>query len=48
MQDLVKSGYFERYNTDFVLLDAEILPWNLKAKDLILNQYAHVGEMATA
>ncbi len=45
-QDLVKSGYFETYNTDFVLLDAEILPWNLKAKDLILNQYAHVGEMA--
>jgi polynucleotide kinase-phosphatase len=45
-EDLVKSGYFERYNTDFVLLDAEILPWNLKAKDLVLNQYAHVGEMA--
>ncbi|MDF2787959.1 MAG: polynucleotide kinasephosphatase, partial [Neobacillus sp.] len=45
-EDLVKSGYFEKYNTDFVLLDAEILPWNLKAKDLILNQYAHVGEMA--
>ena len=45
-EDLVKSGYFDRYNTDFVLLDAEILPWNLKAKDLILNQYAHVGEMA--
>ncbi|MEH7505696.1 polynucleotide kinase [Neobacillus drentensis] len=40
------SGYFEKYNTDFVLMDAEILPWNLKAKDLILNQYAHVGEMA--
>lgn len=40
------SWYFEKYNTNFVLLDAEILPWNLKAKDLILNQYAHVGEMA--
>lgn len=45
-EDLVKAGYFKKYNTDFVLLDAEILPWNLKAKDLILNQYAHVGEMA--
>lgn len=44
--DLIKNGYFEKHNTDFVLLDAEILPWNLKAKDLILNQYAHVGEMA--
>ncbi|WP_430131360.1 polynucleotide kinase-phosphatase [Neobacillus pocheonensis] len=40
------SGYFEKYNTDFVLLDAEILPWNLKAKELIMKQYAHVGEMA--
>ncbi|MEH7307230.1 polynucleotide kinase-phosphatase [Neobacillus drentensis] len=39
------GGYFEKYNTDFVLLDAEILPWNLKAKELIMNQYAHVGEM---
>lgn len=45
-EDLTGKGYFERYNTDFVLLDAEILPWNLKAKELILNQYAHVGEMA--
>jgi polynucleotide kinase-phosphatase len=44
--DLVKNNYFNKYNTDFVLLDAEILPWNLKAKELILNQYAHVGEMA--
>ncbi|NHC42066.1 polynucleotide kinase-phosphatase [Bacillus sp. MM2020_1] len=40
------SSYFEKYNTNFVLMDAEILPWNLKAKELIMNQYAHVGEMA--
>ncbi|WP_042355508.1 polynucleotide kinase-phosphatase [Bacillus rubiinfantis] len=45
-RDLVKNGYFIKHNTDFVLLDAEILPWNLKAKELILRQYAHVGEMA--
>lgn len=45
-KDLINSGYFEKYKTDFVLLDAEILPWNLKAKELIFNQYAHVGEMA--
>nr|WP_263326332.1 polynucleotide kinase-phosphatase [Neobacillus sp. Marseille-Q6967] len=44
--DLTKNNYFEKYHTDFVLLDAEIMPWNLKAKELILNQYAHVGEMA--
>lgn len=45
-KDLMNHGYFEKYNSDFVLLDAEILPWNLKAKELIINQYAHVGEMA--
>jgi polynucleotide kinase-phosphatase len=38
--------YFAKYQTEFVLMDAEILPWNLKAKELIQKQYAHVGEMA--
>ncbi|WP_139891622.1 polynucleotide kinase-phosphatase [Bacillus sp. D386] len=44
--DLINHGYFEKYDTDFVLLDAEIMPWNLKAKELIQNQYAHVAENA--
>jgi polynucleotide kinase-phosphatase len=44
--DLLKNGYFQRYETDFVLLDTEILPWNLKAKELISSQYAHVAEAA--
>jgi polynucleotide kinase-phosphatase len=44
--ELNNSGYFETNNTDFVLLDAEILPWNLKAKELISSQYAHVAEVA--
>lgn len=38
--------YFERHDTEFVLLDAEIMPWNLKAKELISSQYAHVAENA--
>ena len=45
-RDLHESGYFEKYETDYVLLDAEIMPWNLKAKELIRNQYAHVAENA--
>ncbi|MFJ7753650.1 polynucleotide kinase-phosphatase [Peribacillus muralis] len=45
-QDLRESGYFEKYDTDYVLLDAEIMPWNLKAKELISRQYAHVSENA--
>lgn len=45
-ENLVKSGYFTKYETDFVLLDAEIMPWNLKAKELISSHYAHVSENA--
>ncbi|WP_183602180.1 polynucleotide kinase-phosphatase [Paenibacillus phyllosphaerae] len=45
-QDLRTSEYFERYDTDILVLDAEILPWNLKAKELIAAQYAHVAEAA--
>ncbi|GIN84967.1 polynucleotide kinase-phosphatase [Heyndrickxia sporothermodurans] len=45
-KDLHSYGYFQKYKTDFLLLDAEIMPWNLKAKELISNQYAHVSENA--
>ncbi|WP_246234819.1 AAA family ATPase [Bacillus aquiflavi] len=45
-RDLSQSRYFEKYETDFILLDAEILPWNLKAKELINTQYTHVAEAA--
>jgi len=45
-QDLNEHGYFKKYETDYVLLDAEIMPWNLKAKELISSQYAHVSENA--
>lgn len=44
--DLTQGQYFTKNNTDFVLLDAEILPWNLKAKELISSQYAHVSEVS--
>lgn len=44
--DLTASDYFRSNETEFLLLDAEILPWNLKAKDLISKQYAHVAEAA--
>ena len=44
--DLHQGQYFTKNNTDFVLLDAEILPWNLKAKELISSQYAHVSDVS--
>jgi polynucleotide kinase-phosphatase len=43
---LIRHEYFQKYGTDYVLLDAEIMPWNLKAKELISSQYAHVSENA--
>lgn len=45
-EELINKGYFEKHETDYVLLDAEIMPWNLKAKELISNQYAHIAENA--
>ncbi|WP_342511789.1 polynucleotide kinase-phosphatase [Sporosarcina sp. FSL K6-1522] len=44
--ELKNKGYFDKYKTDYVLLDAEIMPWNLKAQSLISGQYAHVAENA--
>ncbi|UII56565.1 polynucleotide kinase-phosphatase [Cytobacillus spongiae] len=45
-QALTRYDYFKTYETDYVLLDAEIMPWNLKARELISNQYGHVSEHA--
>ncbi|UQZ35011.1 polynucleotide kinase-phosphatase [Paenibacillus sp. PK3_47] len=44
--DLHAAGYFVKHSTDLLLLDAEIIPWNLKARELIATQYAHVAEAA--
>ncbi|WP_026908152.1 polynucleotide kinase-phosphatase [Paucisalibacillus globulus] len=45
-EGMLSNDYFTTYDTDYVLLDAEIMPWNLKAKELISSQYAHVSENA--
>lgn len=45
-QELTSKNYFEQFQTDYVLMDAEILPWNLKAHSLIDRQYANVAEQA--
>lgn len=41
-----KSGLFDELATDWLLLDAELLPWSLKAVDLLRRQYAAVGAAA--
>ncbi len=38
-----RAGLFEELDTDWLLLDAELLPWSLKAEGLLREQYAAVG-----
>lgn len=40
------AGLWEELETDWLLLDAELLPWSAKAEDLLRNQYAAVGAAA--
>lgn len=42
----VEAGLFEEFDTSWLLLDAELLPWSAKAIDLLRNQYAAVGAAA--
>ncbi|HEX6508256.1 MAG TPA: polynucleotide kinase-phosphatase, partial [Chloroflexota bacterium] len=37
------SDFWENLRTDWVCLDAEIMPWSAKAQELLRNQYAPVG-----
>jgi len=45
-QALEKSGFYERFNTDWVCLDCELMPWSAKAQTLLEHQYASVGAAA--
>jgi len=40
------AGLWNELETDWLLLDLEILPWSLKAGELLLTQYAAVGSAA--
>ncbi|GAB3410628.1 polynucleotide kinase-phosphatase [Schumannella luteola] len=41
------AGLWQELQSDWLLLDAELLPWSLKAGDMIRDQYAAVGAAAT-
>ncbi len=47
-ESLTSIGIWDELNTDWILLDAEIMPWSAKAGDLIRDQYAAVGAAARA
>ncbi len=43
-----ESGLWEDLDTDWVLLDCELMPWSMKAQELVEEQYAPVGVSARA
>jgi protein phosphatase len=43
-----RSGMWDTLDTDWVLLDAELMPWSAKAQELLRGQYAAVGSAARA
>jgi len=44
---LESSGFWTEFNTDWVCLDCELMPWSVKAQELVLGQYASVGTSAS-
>ena len=41
-----RAGLWEQLGTDWVCLDAELMPWSVKALELVRQQYAAVGTAA--
>ncbi len=42
------AGFWERFDSDWICLDAEIMPWSEKAQELLRTQYAPAGAAASA
>lgn len=42
-QALTTTHFWDKFETDWVCLDCELLPWSVKAQSLVLKQYAAVG-----
>jgi protein phosphatase len=45
-QCLTTTNFWEKFNSDWVCLDAELMPWSAKAQALLKDQYAAVGAAA--
>ncbi len=41
-----KVNYWETFHTDWICLDCELMPWSVKAQELLRQQYAPVGTSA--
>ncbi len=42
------AGFWQKFETDWICLDAELMPWSAKAQELLRQQYAAVGAAAKA
>ena len=42
------ADFWKKFETDWVCLDAELMPWSAKAQELLRQQYAAVGSAARA
>jgi len=45
-ESLDRCGFWERFETSWVCLDCELMPWSAKALELVRQQYASVGAAA--
>jgi protein phosphatase len=45
---MTRSGLWEEFDTDWICLDCELMPWSAKAQELLRQQYAAVGAAASA
>lgn len=45
---ITAAGLWDELDTDWLLLDAELMPWSLKASGLLRSQYAAVGAASGA
>ena len=43
-----QSGLWDDLETDWAVLDCELMPWSMKAQELLRGQYAAVGASARA
>jgi protein phosphatase len=47
-QALDGAGWYDRFGSDWFVLDGELMPWSAKAQELLRNQYAATGSAARA
>jgi protein phosphatase len=45
---LTAASFWDEFNTTWVVLDCELMPWSAKAQELLKTQYAAVGAAANA